>query len=212
MRVADGTYITYVAEDGRGTADFHQTINLSRIVNPWTLSGKPTVLTKSEYDWEMHGYGQSSSDPNLWYPKVVEGGTAVYGANGEVYLAYAASGYWTIYYSIGFLRYRGGDPFDAANWVKNPEPILSRSSTVNGIGTGPTFTDHDGNAWICYQARIGTTTASGRFAFVEPYHAGATALSIGEGTGHPASLQKTYTVNVNPVPLRAKIGGFDRTT
>lgn len=208
MRVADETFITYVAEVGRGTSDFHQTINMSRIVNPWTLQGDPSVITRSEYEWEEHGYAQSTSDPNMWWPKVVEGATAVYGHDGEVYMAYSASGYWTIHYAIGYLRYAGGDPMDAANWVKNPTPIMSKNDEVTGTGTGPNFTDHEGTAWFMYQARPGTSTTTARYAFIEPYAADGDGLRIGDGSGHPAPLSTEYTMSVNPIPLAEKISGF----
>lgn len=208
LRVAGDTYITYVAEEGRGTSAFHQTINLSAMVNPWTLSGAPSVLTRSEYPWEEVGYAQSSTDPGKWWPKVVEGGTAVYGSNGEVYLAYSASGYWTTAYAIGYLRYTGGNPFDRANWIKHPTPIMSKNEYVNCTGTGPTFTDHDGTRWFMYQARPGTNAAAAREAFIEPYRASGDTLSIGTGSGHPAPLATEYTMGVNPIALRDKIRGF----
>lgn len=208
MRVAGETHIMYVAEVGRGTSDFHQTINMSRIVDPWTLKGDPTIITRSEYDWEEQGYAQSTSDPNMWWPKVVEGSTAVYGKNGEVYLAYSASGYWTVHYAIGYLKYVGGDPMVAANWVKNPTPIMSKNDEVTGTGTGPNFTDHEGRDWFMYQARPGTSTTTARHGFIEPYVADANGLRIGDGSGHPAPLSKKYTMSVNPIPLAKKISGF----
>lgn len=208
IRIDGQAYLSYISEEGRGTADFHQTVNISRFINPWTLVGEPSIITVPEYDWEMGGYGQSSTEPELWYPKVVEGATAVYGENGEVYIAYSASGYWTIYYSIGFLKFMGGDPFDATNWVKHPTPILSRSSTVNGIGTGPTFTDEEGKRWIIYQARLGADASGGRVSIVEPYYTDHHQLTIGNGSGHPAPLETEYTVIVNRTPLSEKMSGF----
>lgn len=209
MRVADETYITYVAEVGRSTSDFHQTINMSHMVNPWTLSGDPSVITRSEYDWEEQGYAQSTSDPNMWWPKVVEGATAVYGRDGEVYMAYSASGYWTVHYAIGYLKYVGGDPMDAANWVKNPTPIMSKNGEVTGTGTGPNFADHEGTDWFMYQARPGTSTTTARYAFIEPYVADQNGLQIGDGSGHPAPLTTEYSMSVNPIPLAEKISGFE---
>ena len=211
FRVAGETYVSFVTEEGRGTSQFHQKLNLSHMVNPWTLSGAPSVITIPEYDWEMQGYAQSSTDPNQWWPKVVEGATAVYGDDGEVFMAYSGSGYWTAYYAIGYLRYTGGDPMVAANWVKHPTPILSQNSEVNGTGTGPTFTDHEGKRWFMYQARPSTSTQVARHAFIEPYSAGTDGLTIGNGSGHPAPLTTQYTMSVNPIPLGDKIVGFDPT-
>lgn len=208
MRVAGETFITYVVEEGRGTAEFHQTINMTRIANPWTFTGEPSIITKSEYDWEEHGYAQSTSDPDMWWPKVVEGGTAVYGEDGEVFLTYSASGYWTIYYAIGYLKYVGGDPMDASNWVKNPTPIMSLNSEVTGTGTGPNFSDHEGTDWFMFQARPGPNTQTARHAFIEPYVADASGVTIGNGSGHPAPLATEYTMSVNPIPLREKVSGF----
>lgn len=208
IRIGGKAYLTYVSEVGRGTSDFHQTISISEFENPWTLTGEPTVLVVPEYEWEMGGYGQSSSDPNLWYPKVVEGAAAVYGENGEVYLVYTGSGYWTIYYALGYMKFLGGDPLVASNWVKNPTPILSLSDTINGSGHGSFFTDADGTKWIAYHAYVGRDTSSGRFAFVEPYYADENGVVIGNGSGHPAPLETEYTVAVNRTPLSDKLSGF----
>lgn len=208
IRIDGKAYLTYVSEVDRGTPNFHQTISISEFENPWTLTGEPTVLVVPEYAWEMGGYGQSSSDPNLWYPKVVEGAAAVYGDNGEVYLVYTGSGYWTIYYALGYMKFLGGDPMVATNWVKNPTPILSLSDTINGSGHGSFFTDADGTKWVAYHAYVGRDTSSGRFAFVEPYHADENGVVIGNGSGHPAPLETEYTVAVNRTPLSKKLSGF----
>lgn len=205
MRVGGQTNIMYVAEEGRGGPGFFQTINMSHMKNPWTLSGKPTVVTKSEYDWEEQGYGPTA-DPKVWHPKVVEGATAVYGDNGEVFMAYSGSGYWTVHYAIGFLRWNGGDPFDAKSWVKNPTPIMSKNDEVNATGTGPTFTDHEGRKWFNFQARPGTTSAGARYSFIEPYTASGDKMTIGDG--QPAPLDTKYTMSINPVSLAKKVSGF----
>ncbi|QOR70064.1 family 43 glycosylhydrolase [Ruania alkalisoli] len=208
FRIGGETYISYVTEAYRGTSEFHQRLNLSHMVNPWTLTGEPSIIAVPEYEWEEHGYAQSSSDPNMWWPKVVEGATAVYGHDGEVYMAYSASGYWTIHYAIGYLRYTGGDPMDASNWAKNPTPVMSKNDEVVGTGTGPTFTDHEGTDWFMFQARPGPNTQTARYAFIEPYVAGQDGLTIGDGSGHPAPLDAEYTMSINPIPLEDKASGF----
>ena len=210
IRIGGVPYLTYVSEEGRGTADFHQTINIIRFENPWTAVGDPTIICVPEYKWEMGGYGESTTNPGSWYPKVVEGAAAVYGENGEVYLMYTGSGYWTVYYQLGYLKFTGGDPLDAKNWVKNPEPVFSRSETVNGCGHASYMTDADGTKWACYHAYLGKDTSSKRNSFIEPYYVGADGVAIGNRSGHPAPLDTVYTTNINKTPLRAKISGFDR--
>ncbi len=207
IRINGKTYLTFISEEGRGTSDFHQTVNICRFENPWTIVGQPTMICEPEYSWEMGGYGQDSST-GAWYPKVVEGAAAVYGDNGEVYLMYTGSGYWTIYYQLGYLKFLGGDPMDAKNWQKNPNSIFSLSDTINGCGHGSYMTDPFGTKWIAYHAYIGKDTSSKRSAFFEPYYVTANGVSIGNGSGHPAPLETEYTVPVNPMAVREKISGF----
>ena len=210
IRIGGVPYLTYVSEEGRGTADFHQTINIIRFENPWTAVGDPTIICVPEYKWEMGGYGESTTNPGSWYPKVVEGAAAVYGEGGEVYLMYTGSGYWTVYYQLGYLKFTGGDPLNAKNWVKNPEPVFSRSETVNGCGHASYMTDADGTKWACYHAYLGKDTSSKRNSFIEPYYVDADGVAIGNRSGHPAPLDTVYTTHINKTPLRAKISGFDR--
>ena len=160
------TYMTFISEVGRGTADFHQTVNITEIENPWTYKSVPTTICVPTYKWEEGGYGYSETKQG-WYPKVVEGASAVYSDNGDVYLMYTGSGYWTIYYQLGYLKFLGGDPMDASNWKKNPTPVFSLSDEVNGCGHGSYFKDHEGNYYVAYHGYIGKDTSSGRYAHIE---------------------------------------------
>lgn len=200
-------YMMYVTENGRGTIDFYQTINIVKMTNPWTITGQSYPICKSEYDWEMHGHAVSQTTGKIW-PKVVEGGTAVYGDNGEVYIIYSGSGYWTTYYALGQLKYMGGDPLDVNNWKKSPEPIFSKNGQINGCGHASYVTDTSGQRWICYHAYTGTNTDSKRDAFIETYTVDANGVTIGNGTKHPADLYTVYTADINPMPLKDRIHGF----
>lgn len=200
-------YMMYVTEAGRGTVDMHQTINLVKMTNPWTITGKSSIICKSEYDWEMHGHAVSQTTGKVW-PKVVEGGTAVYGDNGEVYIIYSGSGYWTTYYSLGQLKYMGGDPLDINNWKKSPEPIFTKNGQINGCGHASYVTDTSGQRWICYHAYTGKNTDSGRDAFVEPYSVDTNGVTVGNGSTHPADLATVYTADLNPMPLAEKTSAF----
>ena len=200
-------YMTFIRDEGRGTPDFHQMICIAEIETPWRYIGKPVTIAVPEYEWEMHGYGQDSATGG-WYPKVIEGASAVYGDNGEVYLVYTGSGYWTIYYQLGFIKFMGGDPLDPNNWKKNPTPILALSDEVNGCGHGSYFRDHDGNYWVAYHGYLGKDTSSGRYIHIERIYVTPERVYIGNDSGHPAPLSTIQTITTNPQPLKNKISGF----
>lgn len=218
IRIGGKPYITFVSELGRGTADFHQVICIAEFENPWTVVGTPTVICAPTYDWEAGGYGYAGLDANgneRWYPKVVEGATAVYGADGSIFIAYAASGYWTPYYCLGQLTYSGNDPLSAASWTKRATPILQKSDALCGTGHASYLTDQSGNRWICYHAYRGTTTTNedgtrkARNAFIEPYSASAeTGIVIGNGSTYAATPDTVFTVPLNSTPLAEKATDF----
>lgn len=207
IRIDGVPYITFVSEVGRGTADFYQTISITKMKTPWIMYGQPTVICKPQYDWEKGGYGYSALE-NKWWPMVVEGGTAVYGENGEVFLVFSGSGYWTTQYNLALLTYTGGDPLSSSSWVKSPRPFFSLSDSINGCGHASYFTDTDGTRWAAYHAYTGKDTSSGRFVFVEPIQVSENGISVGNGSGHPNDIDTLYTVGVNPMPLADKAEGF----
>lgn len=209
LRANGKTYLTFVSEVGRGTSDFHQTLNITEFTNPWTMKGTPTVICEPEYDWEAGGSGYSST-LDAWYPKVVEGASAVYSDEGDVYLMYTGSGYWTIYYQLGYLKLTGTDPMLRSSWTKNPDPVFSLSEEINGCGHASYFKDHNGDYWACYHAYIGKDTSSKRFSFAERIYVTSSGVSIGNGSGHPAPISTVYTVSVNPMPLGDKIHSFGK--
>lgn len=200
------TYITYIGEALRGTPDFHQTVNICDFENPWTIIGVPTTICVPTEEWEMGGYGQDK-DGN-WYPKVVEGAAAVYGEDGSYYLMYTGSGYWTVYYQLSYLKFKGGDPLDASNWEKYGKPIFARSPEVNGCGHASYITDPFGTKWASYHGYLGPDASDRRWSHFEPMTVDKNGVSIGNGSGMPNSLDTVYTVQANPMPVGEKIAAF----
>ena len=204
------TYITYIGEADRGTSNFHQTVNICDFENPWTMIGVPTTICVPTEEWEMGGYGQDKN--GNWYPKVVEGAAAVYGNDGSYYLMYTGSGYWTVYYQLSYLKFKGGDPLDANNWEKYGKPIFARSPEVNGCGHASYITDPFGTKWAAYHGYLGPDASDRRWSHFEPMTVDASGVSIGNGSGMPNSLTTVYTVEANPMPLAEKISGFGNTS
>ena len=208
-RINGKTYITYIGEADRGTSNFHQTVNICDFENPWTMIGVPTTICVPTEEWEMGGYGQDKN--GNWYPKVVEGAAAVYGDDGSYYLMYTGSGYWTVYYQLSYLKFKGGDPLNASNWEKYGKPIFARSPEVNGCGHASYITDPFGTKWASYHGYLGPDASDRRWSHFEPMTVDASGVSIGNGSGMPNSLDTVYTVQANPMPLAKKISGFAAT-
>ncbi|MGV9277805.1 glycoside hydrolase family 43 protein [Streptomyces griseosporeus] len=96
---------------------------LSRMANPWTLTGHQIRLTTPEYDWECVGY------------KVNEG-PYVLQRNGRVFLTYSASA-TDRHYCVGLLTAdAGSDLMDPASWAKSPVPVFTSSDTTGQYGPG----------------------------------------------------------------------------
>lgn len=207
IRIGGKVYTIYVTEQGRYTPEFHQTINIVEMTNPWTISGKSAVICYPQYSWEMVGYKQNTTT-GIWAPKVVEAATPVYGDDGSIYIVYSGSNYTTTAYCLAQLKYLGGDPMDINNWEKKSTPILSKSDKVNGTGSASYVTDTSGVRWVCYNAYLGKTSGGNRYAMVEPYTVDKNGIVIGNGTGKAADPDTVYTAEVNPMPLADKTCGF----
>ena len=209
IRINGKVYALFVSEVGRETAEFHQTINIMEMENPWTLKGEASVICVPEYDWEKHGYAYNpNATGKKAYPAVVEGATALYGEDGTVFLTYTGSGVWTTEYQIGYMKFLGGDPLDAKNWQKNPTSVLYKSNEICGTGHGSFVTDTSGQTWICYHAYKGNTTGGDRYAICEPVKADKNGVVIGNGTGIAAPLATVYEMDLNPLPIGERISGF----
>lgn len=200
-----GIYTLWVDEVGRGTSGFYQRIRISKLENPWTLTGKEGIVTVPTQDWEFRG----SEDG--FHPAVVEGGTAVYGKNGDVYIIYSGSGYQSDY-GLGQLTWNGGDPLETSSWVKYANnPIFSSKTAANLIGAGHAsfLTDESGDGFFCYHAypaKNGVKDGD-RNAYLERYTIDYSANNgigyglVRLGEGKPASSSTEVTFDTDGTKL-----------
>lgn len=172
-----GIYAMWVAEENRGTSAFRQKIMIARLKNPWQLASEPTAILYPTQYWEKidAGYWQGK-----YYPAVVEGATALYGKDGQVYIIYCGSGYWTNY-GLGQITWNGGDPQDINSWVKYTDNPVFGANDKNGShysgvmmqGAGHAFFVRDAgdSLYAVYHAypsaADGSNKASARNAYIE---------------------------------------------
>jgi GH43 family beta-xylosidase len=132
--------------------------------NPWTIEGKPVMLSKPEYDWEIERF---------W----VNEGPSVVKRNGKVFISYSASG-TGIEYAMGLLwADDNADLLDPASWTKSKEPVLQSclEHGIYGPGHNSFTVSEDGEGvMLVYHARTYTEIVGDplwnpdRHTFVKP--------------------------------------------
>lgn len=115
---------------------------ISRMSNPWTLTGEQVMISTPEYDWETIGF------------KVNEG-PAVLKRNGRIFISYSASA-TDHHYCMGLLTAdESADLLDPGSWTKSPVPVFATNEATGQYGPGHnSFTvSEDGRDVLVYHAR-----------------------------------------------------------
>lgn len=133
----------YMAWSGWPDGGSEQDIYIAKMLNPYTLQGSRVLISRPTYNWETNG-------------AINEGPEALFNSNGNLFLTYSANGCWTDDYCLGLLSLKpGGDPLNAADWTKSPNPVFTKNTTGNAFGPGHNgfFKSPDGKEdWIIYHA------------------------------------------------------------
>ncbi len=116
---------------------------ISAMSNPWTLTGKQTMLSIPEYDWEIIGF-------------MVNEGAAFLRKDDKVFIAYSASA-TDFNYCMGLLEADSdADLLDAASWRKSPVPVLTTDESIGMYGPGHnsfTVSEDGSKALFVFHAR-----------------------------------------------------------
>jgi GH43 family beta-xylosidase len=148
----DGTVINYKSQlyfvwsGWPGDVNGEQDIYISKMQDPWTISGNRVMISSPTYSWEKLGAP----------PAINEGPEGLINSTGKLFITYSASGCWTDDYSLGLLTLReGGDPLNAADWTKSAAPVFTKSPANGAYAPGHNgfFKSRDGQEdWIIYHA------------------------------------------------------------
>ncbi len=116
---------------------------ISKMSNPWTLTGSQTMISMPEYDWEIIGY------------KVNEGAAFLRKGN-RVFLSYSASA-TDFNYCMGLLEADAdADLLDATSWRKSQIAVLSTDESISMYGPGHnsfTVSEDDEETLFVFHAR-----------------------------------------------------------
>lgn len=146
----DGTPLEYNDQlyfiwSGKTNNSSTQSLYITKMTNPYTLEGSRVAISTPTYSWEKHG------NP------INEGPEILKNKEGDVFLIYSGSGFWTDDYCLGMLRLKkGGDPLNPSDWTKKSEPVFKRNDAAGAYAPGHNgfFKSRDGSQdWIIYHAR-----------------------------------------------------------
>ena len=127
-----------------GSADLTQNLYISKMSNPYTLTGSTVKISSPQYDWEKQGFAVNEGPEILKNPA------------GRTLLVYSASYCGNDQYGLGMMRLNeGADPLLPASWVKSTAPVFVSSPAANayGLGHNSFFKSRDKKEdWIIYHA------------------------------------------------------------
>ncbi len=140
----------YVVWSGwQGDVDGEQDIFIAKLSNPYTIEGERVMIAQPTYSWETKITGGINV-------KVNEGPEALKNASGSLFLTFSAGGCWSDDYALGLLTLKeGGDPLNASDWTKSPNPVFTKNTAGGAFGPGHNgfFKSPDGTEdWIIYHA------------------------------------------------------------
>ena len=143
----DGTVLSwqgvnyFVWSGWPGFVDGQQNLYIAQMSNPWTLATDRVLISSPQFSWEMFGLD-------------INEGPQVLIDDGNLHIIYSGSAFWTPEYALGRLTYDGsGSLLDPANWVKEPNPVFSKTTEVVGVGHASFTKSPDGTEdWIVFHA------------------------------------------------------------
>lgn len=131
-------YLVWAQKEGEANSNLY----IAKLKNPWTIEGKPVMLSEPEYDWEKVRYA-------------VNEGPAVIKKNNKIFLTYSAAGTGKEY-CMGLLTADDkSDLLKKESWQKSSVPILVTEDLEGEFGPGHnSFTvSENGEDLIVYHAR-----------------------------------------------------------
>jgi len=115
-----------------------QTIWISKMSNPWTVTGEKVMISHPQYEWEFSGMKVNEG------PEIIK-------RNGKTYMVYSASFCNTPDYKLGLIELTGSDPLKPESWHKFDKPVFSKANGVYGPGHNGFFKSPDGSEdWLIY--------------------------------------------------------------
>ncbi|WP_375417262.1 family 43 glycosylhydrolase [uncultured Hymenobacter sp.] len=157
----DSRYALWSGHENNGTNE--QRLYISKMENPWTLTGPRVELSRPQYGWERSG------------PVAVNEGPEIIKHGAKTNLVYSASHCETDDYALGLLTCATtADPMLPESWTKSATPIFVTTPASRAFGPGHNgfFQSKDGTQdWLIYHAnlRAGQRCGDARNPRMQPF-------------------------------------------
>lgn len=123
-----------------GTENVTQCLFISKMENPYTLTGNRVEVSRPSNSWETIGNPTVNEGPEVLIK------------DSAVHIIYSASGSWTDDYCLGKITCTDGNIMNAASWKKNG-PVFARTTNVYGPGhCSFVLSPNKKQWWIVYHA------------------------------------------------------------
>lgn len=146
-----------------GDVNGQQNIYIANMKNPWTITGKRSKISGSDFAWEKYG---DLNETGLTHVNVNEGPQFLQ-HDKKLFIIYSASGCWTDFYALGMLTAdENADLLNPNSWKKSTEPVFKKSveNSVFAPGHNSFFKSPDGTEdWILYHANSKSGQGCGGF-------------------------------------------------
>lgn len=155
----DGTVFKYNGElytiwsGWQGDTDSGQYLYLAHMSNPWTIDSERVQISSFPL---LTGW-----DKPLFSTTKIHEGPCVVVVGNTIYVLFSANGSWTDDYSIGYLKFSGGDIMKASSWTKSSSALLSKSNQNYGPGHCSVVQADDGRYYMIYHANLNSGTGWG---------------------------------------------------
>ncbi len=195
----------YRAEDRVAGSKHYQSLFITEMASPTSLSGTASKIAESTYSWEMSNSNKC---------RILEKPFVYIAKDGTLYIFYSSSEAGRVDYCTGYLRYDGTTADGMKNaslWSKSPEPVHLRdtSSGIYAPGGIVLLPSPDGDStWLVYTARTTSTayTTSGRTIYAQPFLVNDSGAPIASTT-LPKSTAMSFKSST--MPISERIEGFN---
>ncbi|HLU29991.1 MAG TPA: family 43 glycosylhydrolase [Glycomyces sp.] len=136
-----------------------QSVWISEMANPWTVTGTKSVIAKPSHSWETVGSRVNEAPAVLQHDE-------------DTFITFSASSCNTPDYKLGLLTYTGGDPISPSSWSKSSQPVFQQGNGVYGPAHNGFFTSPDGTEhWLVYHGNTSPDHGCGstRQTRVQPF-------------------------------------------